>query len=374
MNITSIGFENTLRPLMPAIQATSVYIYNIPIVREIFYTTVLTGMIIGTVITSGTYLNKKKTGETQKTTFNQEAFPPEFKKLIQSTNEITSITKYDMGVDLPGLQSRRNIHIGKLETEKVFFKKSDSSNSEHFITCQYAQQEQLAYMISHQLDLGVVPATIALEAYENAISNISTIAQAHLGKGSHKGYVLQEGIQLHPDQFHMHPPKNEKAILDTKQLYNAIFFNIIVGRTDATERNTVIDSSNRVMEIDNETIGADTTDSWLLTSPSVSNYVLDKAAITELLSKEDSLIDSIFSDFKRLSFSPIKHWNYETNKFYDDKTEMNIRSNFKKLRTYLKKNKNSEIKVSDLAGIFHVDKSKQGIIDICKKAFKGLFK
>lgn len=266
-------------------------------------------------------------------------FPTEFSGLIQTVNSIRSFKSIDLS---PTIKCSRFILEGSSEKGQIFIKQLHGKRVFNFHS--YCKQEQLAYIISHRLKFGVVPPTIALEGYKNSVPLISKIARERFlnsNDKSYKGIVIQEGIPLAPIQYHMRPQPLKDFPVDAVHLTNAVLFNIVTGRTDALPRNSVIDRSHRIMEIDCERIGkGPKTSSWLFQH--FADFKLDKEVIQDFLRKDVSIIDEIFNDLKSLLFDRFS---------LHDNLKHNIKSNFTKLQTFL--HNNPEATVSDLAAVFY---------------------
>ncbi len=301
-------------------------------------------------------------GPSYKKDADLSCLPAGCENLIKIVNSIKSFKLFNMSVLYPCYFSEREIFVGgSADGKKIFIKRCKGKRA--FIKAPDAKQEQLSFMISHRLNFGVVPPTIALDGYADVAQRISKIAQQCLGIGT----VIQEGVPLHSNQVHMGNSDQQaltedafdqeqlcKALtefaLDQEQLCKAIFFNIVAGRLDAGQRNTVIDPSKKVMEIDNEHIGSNQTDSWLLES--FPDLILNQKAINDFLKNEPTIIEDIFCDLEK-HFPPTLLWNPVTRK--DDivgQSQKNIVNNFNRLRSYLIKHQTHQIRVSDLASIF----------------------
>lgn len=282
--------------------------------------------------------------------------PKEFKALVCKVNTLKAFHTFDMSTIYRNYTSARQIVIGSnTKGDKIFIKQPIGKTA--CISQPYAKQEQLSFMISHRLNLGVVPVTMACEGYQSIWHRSSTLIKAQLGvhEGS-KGVVVQEGVVLFPNQFHMHQDRLKKSseegtrviaelALDIDQICKALLFNIIVGRRDAGRRNSVIDQFKNIQEVDNENIGNTKTDSWLFESfaeCSVSQKVID-----DLLKIEDGVFENIFKDLA--CFPKTLFWNENTCEFdVVDRTQETIINNFKKLKAILLSNQHQDVRVKDL--------------------------
>lgn len=330
---------------------------------------------VGAVVCFYSPKNSKKLGK------EDPLVTEEFRTLLHKVKSLNSFKSFDMQTIYPDCQSAREILIGSNSgANEIFIKKP--TGKEIFLRQPYAKQDQLAFMISHRLNLNVVPATMACEGYKSIFDRTSEAVKSNLFNridDSYKGIVIQESVPLLSNQFQMNKdylkPRSyfeidlklskeeaEKAIseqcnraiselaLDINNICQAIVFNIVVGRTDAGRRNSIIDSFSKIREIDSEYIGGEKTDSWLLDI--FSDCILNRKLIDNILAIEDSVLESIFKDLE--CFQPTFFWNNETYKFdVVDRTEENIITNFKRLKGFLSKNKEKNIQIKDLKGSFY---------------------
>lgn len=271
--------------------------------------------------------------------------PDELKGLLQ---KIQKLNKFEVTAARRG--SGREIYIGShAGLHKLFIKEP----VEQIYRQPYAKQDQLAFMISHRLKLGVVPPTMACEGYKSILDRTSQVFKSRFP--DLKGVVIQEGIEgiegiesvegvehVIPSQFLANQKDNN--------ICQAIIFNIIVGRMDGGPNNSIIDKDGKIHEFDNETIGAEKTDSWL--SNEFPDVILNQQLIDHLLAVEDSLIENIFKNLE--CFPPTFFWNRET-LAYDivDKTKENIISNFNRLKRFLIDRQGKEIQIKDLKEFFY---------------------
>ena len=306
---------------------------------------------------------------------NDSYIPEELKELLQKLESLNSFKDFNMSDIYQEYQSCRDIVIGSnKEGNKIFIKSTTGKRMR--INAQYSKRDQLAYMISHRLNLGVVPPTMACEGYQNILGRSSIAKKLH----DCEGVVIQEGVPLHSNQFHM--DKNsliseeecykikakfsekdaEKVInencnrvisklsLKVNDICRTAIFNIIVGRRDADRRNSVVDTNGNIKEIDNENIGSTKTSSWLFDV--FSECILDRKLIDNILTIEDSQLDNIFKDLK--CFGPAFLWNVDTCELdTPDLTNGIIKSNLKKLKYVLSKNKETNIKLDYLKKYFY---------------------
>ena len=219
---------------------------------------------------------------------------------------------------------------------KLFIK---SPMGKHIFTRQLrAKNEQLAFLISRRLQLGVVPPTIALEGYQDKIEAVlpkSMIKYAKVGcdpqthKNSYAGVVLQEGVLLEKNQDNF-----DKTTLELDQVQKAIIFNLITGRIDAGRNNTVIAQCGKLMELDNEKLGQMSSDSWLLSEFAETTF--STKVISSFLSKPTDTVRGIFEEMEIFNF--------------DQSTKTNITRNFDKIREFFSLYRGSQVKVKDLTG------------------------
>lgn len=300
------------------------------------------GTKIGTAIGAATGL-VARWGYQRYTKIDLSCVPPEFIPLVQKIENLKSFHLFEVpkGVHF---KPCRGILVGSnLEgTEKVFFKWTQGKRA--MIRLPLQMQEQVAFMISDRLGLGVVPPTIARAlAPKDCIKCINDQIKRTMSRHLFlQGWdVIQEGVI---------PYDGSNWRVDINNLCKAVFFNIIVGRGDAGRRNTVIDKSGKIKEVDIEYIGKTKTTSWLINR--FSNIVLNKEIINDFLNKDISIIEGVFDELSHLL--PTYFWNEETCKSdIPNNTKVNVLDNFKRLKQFLIHNKDSQIKVGDLMHSFY---------------------
>lgn len=244
----------------------------------------------------------------------------------------------------PGYHSVRwIITVGNATQEsKIFVKKPYNVRAR--LRFPLAKSEQLAFLVSHRLDLHVVPTTLAVECCKKTIqkrfpAEFSKFLQNGFDDTC-EGVVIQEGVPRSPEQLHMDetiPASSLSLSLDMDQIHRAIILNIILGKVDAARRNTVVDEHQRVMEIDNEEIGRGKTSTWMFIP--FSHTVIDKKIINDILRYDVSVIEDIFSDMEYFDFP--------------EEFMANIKGNFTRLHEFLLPRRDSEVKVSDLEESFY---------------------
>ena len=261
---------------------------------------------------------------------------PEFSSLLQKMQNLVKFEDVDFR---NGINSRR-FHIGSdaIGENKVFIK---FPLGKHILIRQTrAKNEQLAFLISHRLNLGVVPVTIAPEGFAHSIDAVlppSILQYVKVGcdfkthQDSYKGVVFQEGILLEEDQT-----LSNRDSLDLAQIQKAVLFNLITGRTDAQPNNTVVAQFGKIMELDNEKLGLSITDSWLLRE--FSELSFDPAVINDFLSKPTHTITKIFEEMNAFNF--------------DQSMKATISENFDTIREFFLLNIENQIKVKDLKNFF----------------------
>lgn len=301
--------------------------------------------------------------------------PEEFRTLIHKVEKLNSFKTFDMSTVYHDCRSVREIVIGSnAGVNEIFIKRPTGKRA--LILEPYAKQEQLAFMINHRLNLGVVPPTMACKGYISILERTSKVVKSHLyiDDIEEQGVVIQEGVTLLSNQFHMKSDlisycrlKEESVekvafeqgrrvisefALDINNICQAIIFNVIAGRTDAGRRNSVIDSHSKIQEIDNEYIGDTKTDSWLLEV--FSECILSRESVDNFLAIEDSVFENIFKELDSV-FQPTLFFNEKDCEFnIVDKSKENITGNFKKLKEVILSKKGEDIKIKDLKTIFYV--------------------
>jgi hypothetical protein len=238
---------------------------------------------------------------------------------------------------------------------------TDSNGSDYYIKLpkfktfqeqkQYALYDELAFTISHTLNLNVVPVTIALEYHKNLVNayvpntikpSLSLLSQNDSGEYEYLGTIVQNAVICSPDQYHLnHDIATMLTKLDIDSVHRAILFNVIVGRVDAGAVNSVVDINNRIIDVDNERIGCTTTDYWLI--PHYKDTVISNTIVKQLLSHNLSNFYNLsnLSNPESILFTNVK----------SDEVKNNIFNNISRLIALL--TKNTTVKVSDLAEIFY---------------------
>lgn len=294
--------------------------------------------------------------------------PDECKSLIERLNGLTTFSQFNNPYPDQVIENRE-IVLGKSKNrnDQILIKKPPCSKN-YYIRSYLAKQEQLAYLISERLGLNVVPAVVAIEGFDKEIDKISETVRKHLTTGSgqdrYQGVVVQKKVNAHfilERLDHVHSGIIPRIIslilslfrglffsisLNQKQLAKAVLFNIISGRTDARRDNSMIDSTGKVMEIDNEYIGSNKSNSWLFDA--FSDHILSKDVIDGFLETDSSIIEDVFKDFGR-RYSKERFWCPVDDQYNSiDQSRTNILNNFKRLQAFLKVNKDSVIRIRDL--------------------------
>jgi len=260
---------------------------------------------------------------------------PEFSGLLQKMQNLVQFDDVGVRNDV----NSRHFRIGSdaAGQNQVFIKYPVGKHV--FIRQERAKNEQLAFLISHRLDLGVVPPTMALEGSANEIEAVfpkSVWKNAKLGwdpkthENSYAGVIVQEGVSLEQNPS---PP----ASWDRTQVQKAIIFNFITGRFDAGSNNTVVCQSGKIMELDNERLGFSMTDSWLISE--FSEMTFDAAMIDDLLSKPANAVENVFEEMRAFRFG--------------DDVKTTIVAKFEKIRGFFTSHReNQTVRVKDLADYF----------------------
>lgn len=190
------------------------------------------------------------------------------------------------------------------------------------------KNEQLAFLISHALEFNVVPPTI--------VTKLKMDPKCRMA--SKMDCVVQSAVHLADKQTHLLEGVKHNE-MDLSQIHQLILFNMIVGRHDGRPCNTVLDKQNRFIEVDNESLGFESTDSWLLEE--FERTVLSKELVKNFLTLEEITIKNVFLRMKADSLT------------FDESVQKNILSNFAKIKhlfaTYSADNR--EIRVRDLMKI-----------------------
>lgn len=208
---------------------------------------------------------------------------PEYQKLITKIQNLAQLQPYTEEGEFS-----RGIVIGYDENGKnpVFIKAATPAVG-HTENQPQAKHEQLAFIISERFDLKVVPPTIALENYQeqeidHMLPNI-VLEKTKSDTHSYNGVVIQEGVSNCSKQ---------PGRVDRTQVQKAILLNVLLGRGDAGIQNTVITNTGECMEVDNEYLGSEETNSWLCTH--YEDQIFDGEIIRQFLSHPTAILEDIF--------------------------------------------------------------------------------
>ncbi len=278
--------------------------------------------------------------------------PAEFSPLIQKINKVVRFKQFN-----PTMQtsiSSRDILIGtsgewfsKPKTT-LFFKTPGGKHA--FIRSQRAVAEEIAFLISHRLELNVVPPTMCLSYtyaietspgnydWENSKVENHPLCQFlshrhfHRHHNSGMGTVVQQAIDLDPCQPSSENFSVEKAGLNIFQVQKAILFNLITARIDSAAKNTLINSRQELIEHDNERIGWKKSDSWLLTA--FADTLITKEIKQMILNKTIDSITSVFEDMNHFTSAQL----------YQEQ----IIKNFEKIKDFFQTHLNDNVTVRNL--------------------------
>jgi hypothetical protein len=218
---------------------------------------------------------------------------PEFKELLERAQ---SVTQYDRPK-----HGTRDIEIGQNSAgvPQLFIKRCERHMPESLMgALVFPANDQLAYLLSERFHLHVVPPTMALAAYPDAIEWIFPPAMHKKLKScrdsSFDRVVVQAAIQIRQDRLTAQLDAIP-ANLDMEQVQKAVIFVTLFGKWQGYISNSVIDDSNKVMEVDNEALNAATmhNGSWLL--PEFWTTKFDRSVIEQFLSTPETTIDAIFN-------------------------------------------------------------------------------
>ncbi len=246
---------------------------------------------------------KKKSKETQEPVELSTFKPLSPLKLSEITEVASKIKDWR---ECP-VESTRDVSVGYLpgNSAPVLFRKTPYLAGDRL----RAPQEEFVYLISQRLELNCVPTTVFV--------NEGTTP-----------FVLQQAVTLSKA-----PMAHDNA--STTSVQQALFLNIIVGRRDAHTLNSVVDNQNNLNEIDNESIGFTTTDSWIFEA--YGTTLIDQTLIDKLSKFSGADLEAV-----RLEFST-RHPGVTVN------TE-NISSNFENLLIQL--NSATYLRISDLRNFY----------------------
>jgi hypothetical protein len=235
---------------------------------------------------------------------------PEYKNLIDKIGNLVQFQRY------AGAPCSRGIAIGYDEfgNNPIYIKVGTPPVGSTSQNPPLARNEELAFIISHRFDLAVVPPTMALENYQPQIEQmlpkfVLEKAKSGINEQNELCYdnvVIQEGVANLSQQI---------SRINPIQAQNAILLNILLGRSDAAEKNTVITKNGQCMEVDNEYIGHESTNSWLCSH--FANQTFDPGIVQQFLSHPPATLEHIFRSF------PV-----------DPKVQKRITTNLESMRTF----------------------------------------
>jgi hypothetical protein len=223
-------------------------------------------------------------------------------------------------------QVTRYLQLGYKDKEIVLFVKVPSWKLYHRIKSK-AALDQLAFLISHYLKLNVVPVTIALEGYESIVKKYvpEKIYKRCMMMEDYgfKGTIAQKVIKTKDSE-----PNCDLTNVDLENIHRCLMFNIITGRKDARIDNSIVDLDNNLFEIDNEDIGFNTTDSWLLHK--FKDDIINEKLVDHMLTFNVSIIDDVFDKMSQFTIS--------------NNIKKIIKDNFLRVLTILRTNNNVTFK------------------------------
>lgn len=207
------------------------------------------------------------------------------------------------------------IHLDK-NSKQILYTKAPSFEKYRDIQEKKLKYDLLAFKISQHFELHVVPATTIINNNDKLKITENTI--------------FQKAVNLNDNQFHIQNLKTQKSnfeenFINLKNLHEAILFNLLTGRKDGRKENSVIDKNNNIQEIDNEQIGNNKTDSWLLKKkyiPIIPQFT--KKIMKNFIKHDEETIERIFTEMKELGHS------FDENE-EDSETQGIITTNFKKI-------------------------------------------
>jgi hypothetical protein len=259
------------------------------------------------------------------------------KRRVEEKELVELVKKFENCVKFENINPKKSRDL----STRIVFCASDKDQKKIFIKTRPApvstgipRNEQLAYRISRDLNLNVVPPTIGLEgcSLKNILpkelrKNLKRLAGGY--RKNYEGMVIQEEVHLYPNQ--KAEPEFLKE-LNQDQIANAIFFNLITARRDASEKNSVVDQHKTIVEFDNEFIGdfkgGNDVISWLFQE--FTNAIFSKKVIENLLDQKNSTIENIFEEMKQFNF-------------FDENEKLNMIERLEKIQQFFisKQNKNN---------------------------------
>ncbi len=310
-------------------------------------------------------LNKRETERSKQVKEKgkaQRAFKSAPGYLIQQMGKIHSLKTPTVQGDSAFNNFKRQVLMGKDENEKpIVFLKAPSGKYAKVQT-NAMKNEELAFLISERLSLNVVPLTklIAVEEIP-ANSKLKRLLANRTLMGEQ--IIVQEAVTVAKHQPHLEKVVDyaELKKLDLNQIHQLIIFNLLLGRHDGRPVNTVLDDQGNLIEVDNEFIGLQTTDSWLLEQKIFHETVLSEELIQDFLKQDRDTLIQIFNEMNQKG-----HRFDEVLKrgLPGTTIQNNILCNFDKLRAFFLQPKNKPITVADLvelnksvSGVHHVYES-----------------
>lgn len=261
---------------------------------------------------------------------DKKGVEPIFRELLQKVEKVVTTKDPKMQGDSAFNNFKRFVFMGCDEAgQSLVFVKIPSGK---YIKIQRnaLKNEQLAFLVSHHLGLGVVPTT---KVINTELLTIEVVFR-------HTDCIVQEAVSVASDQIHLEGvmPDDFLQKVELTHAHKAILFNLILGRHDGRACNSVLDKQNRFIEVDNEYIGLETTDSWLLNE--FKHTALSPDLIEYVIALDDSIIPKIFQELQSQdSFA------------FEDSVKTNILSNFRKIKQFLATNRHHQILISDLMEI-----------------------
>jgi hypothetical protein len=278
-------------------KAISFYRLN-PILRNTFVATAATSSAVYLYVQRESFLGQPqrqiatplRNNQQLETTHSFISTHPEFEHLIDKIRNLAQFQPYD------GEECSRGIAIGydACGENPIYIKVGTPPVGSISLNPPHAKNEELAYIISHRFGLEVVPPTMALENYQDQMEQMLpkfVLEKAKSGINEqdqlcYNNVVIQEGVtNLSKQASRINPIHVQKAIL----------LNILLGRADAKEKNTVITNNGQCMEVDNEYIGHEFTNSWLCSQ--FADRSFDPEIVQQFLSHSPDHLQTIFRSF-----------------------------------------------------------------------------
>jgi hypothetical protein len=260
--------------------------------------------------------------------------------LIQALKKVKTVQPPLMQGNVNFNNYARLVYCGKSEDQAVVFIKAPTYGYKGKIQTDAIKNEELAYLISHHFKFDVVPLTKIFTMKELISKGVSSRLDPINAALSKTEFILQEAVVLAEKQVHLQgvdaSPDDLKQF-ELAHVHKAILFNMVIGKRDGRPCNTVLDNQGRGMEVDNEYLGLQAADTWLLDA--FNHTTLSHELVQQFMNYEASLLEDIFKSLESQgqTFAPA--------------VKANMISNFNKIKKLFMEKNGAPVKVQDLIAI-----------------------